>query len=172
MKSTKFVVKESNFSARVKTRWRFPRGKHSKVRQMHKGRPALPSPGFGSPKDKKGLINGLLPKVVSTLADLENVSEKEGVIIAGKLGLRKKVLLLKKAEEKKLQVLNIKDIKEFIKKSEDSITARKKVRKDKQSRKAKKAEEKKKEDKKEEKSVDEKVEEQKKIVEKTLTKKQ
>ena len=34
-KRMNFVVKESNFSARVKSRWRFPRGKHSKVRQMH-----------------------------------------------------------------------------------------------------------------------------------------
>ena len=52
---TKFVEKESNFSARVKSRWRLPRGKHSKVRQMHKGRPALPGPGYGSQESKKGL---------------------------------------------------------------------------------------------------------------------
>ena len=36
MRKTKpaFVVRESNFS-RIESRWRYPYGRHSKVRQMH-----------------------------------------------------------------------------------------------------------------------------------------
>ena len=59
-----FVVKESNNQARVKSRWRFPRGRHSQVRQMHKGKPGMPNPGYGVPKAVRGLHSSGLKKLL------------------------------------------------------------------------------------------------------------
>ena len=68
-KKPDFVLKESKFFARIKKRWRYPRGKHSPVRQRHKGRPPLPTPGYGSPRaikyqTKKGVKEILVKKDV------------------------------------------------------------------------------------------------------------
>ena len=182
-----FVVKESKFSARVKKRWRFPRGKHSKVRQQHKGRMKLPGPGFGSPKAVRGLhASGLEMLTVSTLNALENINaEKQGIYIGAHVGGRKKLLLLQKAQELKLTVFNVKDIPSKIKEINDDLAARKKkkearrdIKSKKQAEKKKKAQEAEKK-KSEEGSVEEKIEQEekkkekdKKIAEKTITKKQ
>jgi large subunit ribosomal protein L32e len=184
-----FVVKESKFSARVKSRWRFPRGKHSKVRQQHKGRIKLPGPGFSSPRAVRGLhATGLEMITVNTLKDLENIdTEKQGIYVGANVGGRKKVLLLQKAQELKLTVFNAKDIAAKLKAISDDLEIRKKkkdarldVKSKKQAEKKKKAQDAEKKKKEETKgSVEEKIEkeEQKKekeqkIAEKTITKKQ
>jgi large subunit ribosomal protein L32e len=182
-----FVVKESKFSARVKKRWRFPRGKHSKVRQQHKGRAKLPSPGFSSPKVVRGLHgSGLEIVTVQTLAQLTGLDyQKQGIYIGATVGGRKKLLLLQKAQELKLTIFNAKDITKAINKINVDLELRKKKRADrlalkskKQTEKKKKAEEKEAKEKKETSVEDkiEKVEEQKekeqKIAQKTITKKQ
>jgi len=189
-KKMSFVVKESNFSARVKSRWRFPRGKHSKVRQMHKGRPALPNPGYGAAVSVKGLhISGLKPIVVNNSNELLGLDVKtEGAIISGKIGNRKRLKLLNLASEKKITLLNVKDLANLTKKIQDYLTERKKVKQDKLKKKSdKEAEKRKKAEKKKEKedkdksaeSVEDKIQkseeekkEQKKLAEKTITKKQ
>lgn len=151
---TKFVEKESNFSARVKSRWRLPRGKHSKVRQMHKGRPALPGPGYGSQKGKKGLHpSGLKIVVVSCVADLSNIDVKtEGVIISKNVGDKKKVEIVKIMVKKSIKLLNLKDGDVFLKKIESDLVSRKKLRLNKKTKKSKKVESSKKKDSKKTKS--------------------
>jgi large subunit ribosomal protein L32e len=141
-----FVVKESKFSSRVKKRWRFPRGKHSKVRQMHRGRPVLPQPGYGSPKDVKGLhSSGLKPYLLSKLSDLETLDNQvHGIVISSNVGNRKKVTLIETVLEKGFQILNLKDGAKTVKGIKDSFEERKKLKKDKVSKKQKKSEEKKK----------------------------
>ena len=183
-----FVVKESKFSSRVKSRWRFPRGKHSKVRQMHRGRPAMPNPGFGSPVKSRGLLNGLTPVIVNNVKQLEKIDVKtEGVIISGKVGSKKRLELVSLADEKRITLLNVKNSAELIKKIKGIIEARKNTKKDKLKKKnEKEAEKKKKAEKKKDKdkeksaeSVEDKIQkseeekkEQQKIAEKTITKKQ
>ncbi|MBT6774545.1 50S ribosomal protein L32e [Candidatus Woesearchaeota archaeon] len=191
---SKFVVKESKFSARVKSRWRFPRGKHSKVRQMHKGRPTLVSAGFRSPRAVRGLhSSGLEFATVNNVKELMTLNpEKQGALIS-KIGNKKKLDLLKLALEKKIAVLNVKNVADAIKKIEDSFSARKKLKEEKTKVKGKKeedkkkrAEEKKKKEEGEKQSKEEKVtpsgdslnkdqeevKKQKKDVEKTIIKKQ
>ena len=189
-KKMNFVVKESNFSARVKSRWRFPRGKHSKVRQMHKGRPALPNPGHGSPAALRGLhVSGLKPVIVSNLNELLKINiNTEGAIISGKVGNKRKLELLNLANEKKITLLNVKDLTQLIKIIQESLAERKKVRQEKVKKQSEKeVEKKKKAQKKKEKeekekstdSVEDKIEksekekkEQKETAEKVITKKQ
>jgi len=132
-----FIVKESKFTAGVKKRWRFPRGMHSQVRQMHKGKPALPSPGFGSPKELRGLHrSGLFPVLVKNERDLLALDkEKQGIIIA-KVGQKKKLSLLQKAKALSLEILNVKDADAYTKKVSEALAERKKGRSSKQKSKA------------------------------------
>ncbi len=173
-----FVVKESKFSARVKKRWRFPRGKHSKVRQMHKGRPVLPSTGFGSPRAVRGLhASGLREVLVKNEAELLSLdASKDGAVISGRVGMKKKLALLKLAEEKKITILYA-DAAGLAKSLTARFDARKAAKKAKKAAKNKKEEQQKKvaEKKKaeaKEKTAEEKKKEEKKLAEKTITKKQ
>jgi len=184
-----FVVKESKFSARVSSRWRFPRGKHSAVRQFHRGRPPMPTPGSGSPKEVHGLDrSGLAPVVVHTLAEMKAINPAEqGAIIGSTVGMKKKMTLLKIAQEKKIRILNVADPAKKLTDLTGSLDARKKARGEKVKSRTQKTEEKKQkaskkeaEEKAQEKekgkeSVEDKMkhlEEEKKEMEKVLTQKQ
>jgi large subunit ribosomal protein L32e len=185
-----FVVKETNFSARVKRRWRFPRGKHSKVRQMHRGRPKLVNVGFGVPKAVRGLHSSGLETVrVHNKKELLSINpEKQGAIIA-RIGNNKKLKLLELAKEKNITLFNIKDLEKAIEEVKSSFANRKKDKEDKSKEKSKKEVEKKKkaDEKKQkeeepakeskssegkEKQLKEQEDEEKKVIEKTIIKKQ
>ncbi|MDP3734328.1 MAG: 50S ribosomal protein L32e [Nanoarchaeota archaeon] len=200
IKSTKpnFVVKESHYVAGVKKRWRFPRGRHSKVRQEHNGRPALVTPGYGSPRAVRGLHpSGLEEVLVHNSMELLSLNPlHQGAVLSSGLGDRKKLSLLTLAHEKKIPVLNVKDSAVVAEEIKTSFAARVKLRQDKLQQKTKKlqekvkkAEEKKEQEnkelskKKEEASTPEAMEqkkeqqeaekkEQQKMIEKTITKRQ
>ena len=151
-----FVVKESKFSARVKSRWRFPRGKHSKVRQMHRGRPVMPSPGFGSPKEVKNLhSSGLRFNVINNVSNLNGLDNKEdGIVISSTIGKRKKLSLIKIILDKGFKIINIKnpnklveDIKSELEERKNKRSEASKDKKKKLESRKKKAEKKEKEDK-------------------------
>lgn len=148
-----FVVKESHFKANVKKRWRLPRGKHSPVRQYHKGRVAMPTPGYGAPKAVYGLTkDGKNPIYVENLNDLNSVdAQKDIVVIASNVGLKKRISILKVCKEQELSVFAASDLRKEISKRDRQFADSKKItsdrRKEKES-KAKKASDKKKEDKK------------------------
>ncbi|MBU0460170.1 MAG: hypothetical protein KKH52_02620 [Nanoarchaeota archaeon] len=159
-KKPDFIVKEAKFCARVKTRWRFPRGKHSKVRQMHRGRQALPTPGYGAPKTVKHQHrSGLLMVVVHNQKDLSSLNpEKEGAVIASTVGKKNKLVILKLAEEKKIKIINVKDVSATVLKMENEFTEKKKLKTEKLTERSKKKEEKKKKaEEKKEKEAKEKV---------------
>jgi len=167
-----FVVKESKFSASVKSKWKFPRGKHSKVRQMHRGRPALPNPGYGSPQDVKGLhSSGLKFNVIANITNLEGLDSKvDGIVISGNVGKRKKIELVTKVLEKGFTIINMKDAQKTINDIQAEFEERKKQRKDRLTVKDKKSEEKKKkaEEKKKKDEEDKKAEKKEGGVEKKL----
>lgn len=181
-----FVVKESKFSARVKARWRFPRGKHSKVRQEHRGRPAMPTVGYGSPKELKFLHpSGYKEILVKNKTDIMSINPAiEGAMISSTLGQKKKLELLELAKENGITVLNVKELSASIESMNNTFEERKNVKKSKLSEKTKKLSEKKKaaeikakkaaeekaEDNEEDKDI--KAKEEKKSAEKVLTKRQ
>jgi large subunit ribosomal protein L32e len=188
-----FVVKETHNTVRVKARWRYPRGRHSQVRQEHKGKPALVRIGYGSPRVLRGLHpSGLEPVLVKNKNDLKSINtEKQGAIFSAKLGAKKKLSLLEMANKEKITIFNVKDIPTAIQKINDKFSARKKSKEEKSKQKDKKTEEKEKraEEKKikeakkekdkensnlEENSSDatEKSKKEQKEVEKTITKRQ
>lgn len=176
----------------MKAKWKFPYGTSSSVRLCHRGSPVLVSIGFGSPKEVRGLhSSGLEMVVVHNAQELLAVdTKKQGAIVGGTVGNRKRVELLKLAAEKKIRVLNVKDVPKLLESINADFVQRQKERKNrlgskdkKQEEKKKRAEEKKKkeesektkgkEEKKENPEVGEEVQkEEKEIVEKELIKRQ
>ncbi|MBR9682975.1 50S ribosomal protein L32e [Candidatus Woesearchaeota archaeon] len=190
-KKPHFVRKDSHKKSRVSSKWRKPRGKQSPVRQKHRGRPKLVSPGFGSPKAVKHLhSSGLQPVIIRTKKELASVDSKtQGIVLSKTLGNKKRIELIKLALEKKISVLNLKDPQKHMEKLESQFKTRQTSKKKKTTEKEKKDQEKKKaaeekaekekqesKDKKSEEKTAEKVKEEEKAetktAEKTIIKKQ
>ena len=124
-------VRHDFHKKRLKKKWKKPRGLHSKVRLMLRGKPKKISTGFRAPKKIRDLhLSGLRPVLVKSLKDITKIKkENEGVIIGSNVGLRKRQGLLKKLKEMEVKVLNIKDVDVYLKKIEDGLKARKEERK-------------------------------------------
>jgi len=125
-----FVVKESAYIGRVKERWRLPRGRHSAARQRYRGRPAQPHPGYGSPKAVRGLSReGLLPVLVHNDEELKRLNPStDGAVIASTVGSKKRLLILASALQNKIRVLHVKDIVLLTEKIKKEVTERQKRR--------------------------------------------
>ncbi|MBU0536357.1 MAG: 50S ribosomal protein L32e [Nanoarchaeota archaeon] len=160
-KKPDFVRKDTHKKKRLKVKWVRPRGLHNKLRLKKRGHRKSISKGYGSPRLAKYLDkSGLEPVLIATLS-LDNINpKKQGIIISGNVGLRKKIDILRLAKTKGITVLNLKDMESFIKKTEDDLKNRKEQR---ESSKKKKEEEKKK------RKAESEKKKEKEGIEKTLT---
>jgi len=86
-------------------KWRKPKGRHSKIRQKWKSYPQIVSIGFKKDKKESQKINGKETVVVYNSADLEKA--KGRLVILGSVGSKKKIELIKMAEEKGIEVINV-----------------------------------------------------------------
>lgn len=153
-KKPEFIREDSHQKTRVHPSWRNPDGDHSKMRHMFRGYKKGPSQGYRSPRLIRGFSrSGLKQVVVQSMTDISRIDphDKElGIIIGGNVGTRKKVLLLKKCLELKLNILNFKDAQNYIKNVEEKLkenktkSAEKKKEKDKKKEEREKAAEEKK----------------------------
>lgn len=127
-KKPDFIRQDAHKRAKLEPHWRKPRGIHSKMRLKLRGRRKPVDTGYRSPKAVRGLERcGLEAVAVSSVKDMESIKkEKQAAIITRGVGLRKKVLLLKKAAEKGIKVINFKDPAAYIKNA-DEIMAKKKA---------------------------------------------
>jgi large subunit ribosomal protein L32e len=156
-KKPTFTRSDSHKKVRIGTKWRRPRGYQSKVRLEKRGYVRKPKVGWGSPKEAYGLSReGLKPVYISNPEEIKDISDKEGILISGGVGKRKRVAILTKAIEAKITILNIKDPQGYIKTVEDELKKKKeeKTKKEKD-REKKKAEKEDKAKKKEKKAKDE-----------------
>ncbi len=166
-RSPLFVVKASKFSKRVPSRWRYPNGRHSPIRQEHRGKPALVRIGYGLPKAVRGLHeSGLQFVTVHTASELLKLNKQEqGAVISGKVGNRKRLALLELAIQKGIRVLNLKDA-QCLQKLKEDFAERKKNKTEKAKQKGKKQQEKEKQAiEKKKKEEEEKKQEEKKDLE-------
>jgi len=137
----RFIQQDTNKEKGLKLKWRKPRGRHSKLRLNKAGHAKKPSPGFRrSLADRFKHPSGLQVEVITNIKQLSNLKEK-GAIISSSLGLKKKIEVLNKAIELKINVLNVKNVEDFIKKSQESVNQRKEAKKKKQTEKKKSKEE-------------------------------
>ncbi len=106
-----FIRREAHYRARVKKRWRYPDGIHSPLRQYHKSRPALPTPGYGRAAALKGKHpSGRKPVLVRRVDDFLHLRPDEGALIAGTVGRKRRMELIAYAKEKSIIVLNVRDL--------------------------------------------------------------
>ena len=81
---------------------------HSKLRRKEKGKGFSPKPGYRAPVALRGLHpSGLKEVLISNVKELQKIDvKKEAVKIRSTVGRKKRVEILKKAEEMKIKVLN------------------------------------------------------------------
>lgn len=89
-------------------KWRRPKGRQSKLRRHKKAKGFLPNPGYGAPKQVRGLHPSGLEEVrIFNIKDLEKIEpKKQCVRLASVIGNKKRLEIIKKAEELKIKVLN------------------------------------------------------------------
>ncbi|MEM1894225.1 MAG: 50S ribosomal protein L32e [Acidilobaceae archaeon] len=87
--------------------WRKPKGKDSKMRLEIKGYPPRVKVGYRTRKEIRGLHpSGLKPVVIHSLRDLETLNPREHIVyIASSVGLRKRLELIKIAEDRGFKVI-------------------------------------------------------------------
>jgi large subunit ribosomal protein L32e len=93
---------------RLDDNWRRPRGTQGKQRRKYVSKGALAQVGYGSPAAVRGLHpSGFMDVLISSTAELELVDPSvEAIRIAATIGARKKAIILAKAEELGIKVLN------------------------------------------------------------------
>ncbi|MFW6173307.1 MAG: 50S ribosomal protein L32e [Elusimicrobiota bacterium] len=108
-RTPKFLREEWFRYKRVPKNWRKADGITSKMRINLKYRPSKVRVGFRGPKEVRGLHPSGFEEVMAyNLKDLESVDpKKQAVRIGGTVGTKKRLKIVKKAEELKIRVLNV-----------------------------------------------------------------
>lgn len=89
-------------------KWRRPRGKTSKMRRYEAGKPDMPAIGYRTPKATRYLHpSGYKDVLVRNMKELENLDPAtEAGRISASIGKRKKEMMLIKASELGIKILN------------------------------------------------------------------
>ena len=125
-KKPRFLRQDAHKKVKLKKKWRQPKGYDSKLRRKLSGKRRHPSIGFSSPRLVRGLHpSGLKGVIINNENELKAIKDGEGIIVSGKLGDRKRVLILKKILELKLPLLNIKNAKTYIENVENKLKQKK-----------------------------------------------
>jgi large subunit ribosomal protein L32e len=108
MKKPNFKRQEWFRYKKLGENWRKPKGKTSKTRRYEKGKPAMPSIGYGSPRATRGLHpSGFRDVLVSNITELEKLDPAtQAGRISATVGKRKKEVMLEKAKELGIKILN------------------------------------------------------------------
>ncbi len=107
-KKPKFLRQGARYLKRLKEVWRRPRGLDSKLRVKEKSKGSLPNVGYRAPKELRGLHpSGLKEVLIQSLKDLERIDkEKEAGRIAAKIGKKKRKMIVERARELGIKILN------------------------------------------------------------------
>jgi large subunit ribosomal protein L32e len=108
-KNPKFRRVESWRYKRVKDSWRKARGIDSQTRKKTKSGVKSPNVGYRSPKKVRGLHPSGYEEVrVTSIDDLKGLSNRKHAIkISGKLGTKKRILLVEYAQNRGFRILNV-----------------------------------------------------------------
>ncbi len=138
-KKPEAIMADHHKRKEIKKRWRNCRGKHAKIRLNKKGRQRAPRIGYGSPAAVKGLnIHGLKEATVHSVNELNGLDSKTTcVTVAAGVGVKKRIGIVKKAQELKIKVTNIKDnyIEDIQKKFAERKKAKAEIKKKKEAKK-------------------------------------
>ena len=85
-------------------RWRAANGRHNKIRKNRFGYTKSPRIGFKSARDESGKINGKMPLLISESKDFSKATKENILIMSRRIGAKKKVEFIKKAQEMGLAI--------------------------------------------------------------------
>ncbi len=107
-KRPRFVREESWRYKRVKSAWRAPHGKTSRMRRSKEGWPPVVKIGYSKPNATRGLHpSGLRDVLVRRPEDLDRIDEKIQIArIAHTVGENKRVLIVNEAKKLNIRILN------------------------------------------------------------------
>lgn len=93
------------------TKWRKPKGRHSKLAHEKKGRWDVPKVGYGRNASERWMVltggKNLKPIMIKNMKDLDKITIKsEAGIIAAAVGKRKASLIMTEAEKKGIKIIN------------------------------------------------------------------
>ena len=86
-------------------KWRGAKGRHNKLRLNRKGHSQRPKIGWGTESKTKGFVSGIGAVRVENLKVLESLKKGIGIII-GSVGKKKKEIIIARANEMKIKILN------------------------------------------------------------------
>ena len=86
-------------------KWRGAKGRQNKIRLSRKGYSGRPKVGWSNNSSVRGLLKGLEAIRIENLKDLEKIGKDQGIII-GRIGKKKKELIISKANKMKIIILN------------------------------------------------------------------
>ena len=107
---TPYFLRDEGFRyKRIPKNWRRPTGYTSKLRINLKYRPSKVRVGFRAPKIVRGLhASGFEEIMIHTVKELEKIDpKKQAVRIGGTVGTKKRLEIVKRADELNIRVLNI-----------------------------------------------------------------
>jgi large subunit ribosomal protein L32e len=133
MKKRKFK-RQCFWLKKLGTKWKRPKGRHSKLRHEKNGRWPVPKVGYGNRVSEKGKImfkgEMLSPVMISSAGDLGRMDPKANVgIIAASVGARKAAEILSAAAQKGIRIANRKLKKEKAAEKKDAAKAEKREEK-------------------------------------------
>jgi large subunit ribosomal protein L32e len=107
-KKPTFLRSRAGILVRVGMKWRASRGIHSKRRAHKREAGNYPKRGYGSPRAVRGLHpSGFEEVLVYSMSDLVRMNPQKQVCrFSATLGKRKRLEMMKKADELKIKVLN------------------------------------------------------------------
>jgi large subunit ribosomal protein L32e len=93
--------------------WRRPTGRDNKMREKRRGHPAVVSIGYSTDKKMRGRIMEKTPVRVENVYQLEKM-QKNQIAMLGKIGIKKKIEIVKKAKELNIEIYKV-NIEKFLK---------------------------------------------------------
>jgi len=107
-KMKKRFIRSESYRKKLGEKWRRPKGRHNKMRLKLKSKRKMPSIGYRTKKSIRGLHpSGYEEILIETPSQFDNVNkERQAIRISATVGRRKKELIIKKAEELGIKILN------------------------------------------------------------------
>ncbi len=104
-----FMRQDAHKVKRLARKWRKPKGLHSKMRHKFKGYRPLVTKGYKSPAAVRGLSRSGMEMVnVMKVADIIKLdSKKQVAVISRSVGMKKRLVIVEKADEKDVRIINI-----------------------------------------------------------------
>lgn len=100
-------LKKLGKNRRKKQKWRNPTGRDNKMREKRRGYAPTVSIGYGTDKKERNKIDGKKIVRVMNMKEFERLNPKNEIALLGKVGMKTKIEIAKKAKEKNISISNL-----------------------------------------------------------------